>query len=122
MLGLHDPLPQPHIGSLARKQSMPGSHNRVHLGWLIAGAQLGVCIVHPMFTLRRGADAGALRAQVHMSMVGHPMLERLQGIRPMPPTKEDRKRAEAEARAAAEAAAPAAAQAHTPLPTPLRSA
>jgi len=45
-----------------------------------------------------------------MSMVGHPMLERLQGVRPMPATKEDRRRAEAEARAAAEAAAPAAAQ------------
>jgi len=43
-------------------------------------------------------------------MVGHPMLERLQGVRPMPATKEDRRRAEAEARAAAEAAAPAAAQ------------
>ena len=49
-----------------------------------------------------------------MSMVGHPMLERLQGIRPMPPTKEDRRRAEAEARAAAEAAAPAAAQGGKP--------
>ena len=54
-----------------------------------------------------------------MSMVGHPMLERLQGIRPMPPTKEERKRAEAEARAAAEAAAPAAAQART-LPVLLK--